>query len=179
MRKVFLQLSDTQKIYSMKIKLSFALFLFALFGMGVMNVQSQTVSLDIKNRDGGEINIDVNTLKKITFANGMMILNYRIGSVENIATSSIQKLVFTSFTGFNDLQVEPKTMIVFPNPTKEFISLKNIPDSDIKIVIYSINGLQMLTLQHYTNNEMIDISHLAKGIYLIKVNNQALKFTKL
>ena len=163
----------------MKIKLSFALFLFALFGMGVTKVQSQTVSLDIKNRDGSEKNIDVNSLRKITFANGMLILNYRIGSVENIVTSSIQKLVFTSFTGFNDLQVEPKTMIVFPNPTKKFISLKNIPDGNVKIVIFSISGSAMLTLQHYTNDEMIDISQLTRGIYIIKVNNQALKFTKL
>jgi len=163
----------------MKIKLSFVLFLFALFGMGVMNVQSQTVSLDIKSKDGGENIIEVNSLRKITFGNGIMILNYRIGSVENIAKSSIQKLVFTSFTGFNDLPVIPKILIVFPNPAKEFISINNIPDGDVKIVIFSISGSKMLTLQHYTNNEMIDISHLIRGIYIIKVNNQALKFSKL
>jgi hypothetical protein len=163
----------------MKIKFSFALFLFALFVMGVLNVQSQTVSLDIKNSDGSEKNIDVNSLRKITFGNGMMILNYRIGTVENVITSSVQKLVFTSFTGLNDLQVEPATLIVFPNPSREYISLKNIPDGDVKIVIFSINGSQLINLQHYTNNEMIDINHLTRGIYIIKVNNQALKFTKL
>ena len=163
----------------MKIKFSFALFLFALFVMGVLNVQSQTVSLDIKNSDGSEKNIDVNSLRKITFGNGMMILNYRIGTVENVITSSVQKLVFTYFTGLNDLQVEPATLIVFPNPSREYISLKNIPDGDVKIVIFSINGSQLINLQHYTNNEMIDINHLTRGIYIIKVNNQALKFTKL
>lgn len=147
--------------------------------MGVLNVQSQTVSLDIKNSDGSEKNIDVNSLRKITFGNGMMILNYRIGTVENVITSSVQKLVFTSFTGLNDLQVEPATLIVFPNPSREYISLKNIPDGDVKIVIFSINGSQLINLQHYTNNEMIDINHLTRGIYIIKVNNQALKFTKL
>jgi hypothetical protein len=163
----------------MKIKLSFALFFFALFGIGVLNVQSQSVSLEIKNRDGSEKNIDINGLRKITFGNGIVILNYRSGSMENVVTSSIQKMVFASFTGFNDHLTDAETPVVYPNPAKEFISIKNIPGNSTKIIIYSITGSQMIQLQLYASNEMIDISHLSRGIYIIKVNNKALKFTKL
>lgn len=163
----------------MKIKLYYPLFLFALYGMGIMNVQSQNVSLDIKNRDGSEKSIDVNSLRKITFGNGMIILNFRIGTIENVASSSVQKLVFTSFTGFNDIREDAKTPVVFPDPAIDFISLRNIPAGVVKIDIFSITGSQIIHLQNYTNDEIIDISHLTKGIYIIKVNNRALKFTKL
>ena len=163
----------------MKIKLSIALFIFALFGAGIMNVQSQSVSLDIKNIDGGVKNIDVNGVRKITFGNGILIINYRSGSIENVVTSSIQKMYFTSFTGFNDILVDSKSVVVFPNPAMEFISMKNIAATDTKVDIYSMTGSLMIHLQQYTTNEMIDISHLTRGIYIIKVNNKALKFTKL
>lgn len=163
----------------MKIKFTFALLLLALLGVGVMNVQSQTVSLDIKKWDSSDKSIDLNNLRKITFGGGNLILSYHVGSDENIVTSSIRNMVFTSITGINDLKTDAKSMLVYPNPGVDFISLKNVPTGDLNLVIYSICGNQIINLQHYTNDNQINISRLTKGIYIIKVNNQALKFTKL
>lgn len=163
----------------MKDKLFFALFLFALFGTGVMNVQSQTVSLEIKKWDNSNISIDVNSLRKITFESGNVILNYQTGNVDNVQTSSIRKLVFTSVTGINNLHVDGNSMFVYPNPGIDYISLKNLPAGDLSVAIYTLCGNQVMNLLHYSNTDQINISELTKGVYIIKVNNQALKFLKL
>jgi hypothetical protein len=163
----------------MKFKLLFTLFLFALFGIGVMNLQSQTVSLEIMKWDNSGNSINVNSLRKITFGSGNVILNYQTGNVENVPASSIRKIVFTSVTGINDLHIDTESMFVYPNPGIDYISLKNLPAGDLTVAIYTLCGNQLLNLQHYTNTDQINISELTKGVYIIKVNNQALKFMKL
>jgi len=163
----------------MKLKLFSALFLFALFGIGVMNLQSQTVSLGIMKWDNSDKSVDVNSLRKITFGSGNLILNYQTGNVENVPASSIRKMVFTSVTGVNDLHVDTKSLVVYPNPGIDYISLKNLPAGDLQVTVYTLCGNQLLNLQHYSNVDQINISELTKGVYIIKVNNQALKFMKL
>lgn len=163
----------------MKLKLLFTLFLFALFGIGVMNVQSQIVSLEIMKWDNSDKSIDVNNLRKITFGGGNVILNYQTGDVESVLTSSIRKMVFTSVTGINDLLVDTKSMVVYPNPGIEYITLKNLPTVDLTVTIYNLCGNQLINLLHYSNTDQINISDLTNGVYIIKVNNQALKFVKL
>ena len=163
----------------MKFKLFFTLFLFTLFGIGVMNLQSQTVSLEIMKWDNSDNSINVNSLRKITFGSGNVILNYLTGNVEKVPASSIRKIVFTSVTGINDLYIDTKSMFVYPNPGIDYISLKNLPAGDLTVAIYTLCGNQLLNLQHYTNTDQINISELTKGVYILKVNNQALKFMKL
>jgi hypothetical protein len=147
--------------------------------VSVLSAQSKSVALDIKKWDGSDKIIDLNSLRKITFAGGNLVLNYQSGSTESVVTSSVRKLVFASITGVNDVSVENNALLVFPNPGVDFISLKNVSAGVKNIGVYSICGIQVMNLQHYSNNDRIDISGLTKGIYIIKVNNQALKFTKL
>jgi len=163
----------------MKFKLFRTLFLSVILGMNIMPVKSQTVFLDIKKWDGADKKIELSALNKITFSNTDLILNYLAGTNENVATSSIQSLVFSTTTGFNKILEDKKTLLIYPNPSNDFISLKNVPETEVNITIYTVSGNQIMSFHNYSANELINISHLNKGIYIIKVNNQALKFTKL
>jgi len=162
----------------MKFKLFRTLSLFVILGIQALPVQSQTVFLDIKNLDGSDKKIELSALNKITFSNSDLILNYLVGTNENIVTSSIRKIVFSTSTGINDIQGD-HNLFIYPNPSSDFISIKNQPEGETNILIYSIAGTQIMRIQHYPGNEPIDISRLTRGIYIIKVNNKALKFTKL
>jgi len=56
---------------------------------------------------------------------------------------------------------------IFPNPTQNSLTFKNIPDG--KILIYSISG--QLVLQSIVNStaKIIDISSLPSGLYFVKL----------
>lgn len=55
---------------------------------------------------------------------------------------------------------------LFPNPSKEVIYLSNAENTTVEIV--DLKGRIMLNLQNY-QNESISISHLSKGIYIVKI----------
>ena len=108
-----------------------------------------------------------------------MILNYQTGSSESIITTDIRKLSFSSFTGVDDILVADNKLCIFPNPCTDFISLKNLTESELNISIYSISGIELLHSKLANVNQQIDIRQLNKGIYLVKVNSNILKFIKL
>lgn len=163
----------------MKAKLCRTLSLLVILGINILPVKSQTVFLDIRKWSGDNQKIELKALNKITFSSNDLVLNYFSGTNENIATSLIQNIVFSKATGFKDVNADKSTVLVYPNPSNDFITIKNTPEIEVNITIYSISGIQIMSLQSYSVNEPINISHLNKGIYILKVNNKTLKFTKL
>jgi hypothetical protein len=161
----------------MKLKFTSLLFLFVLLGISVMHLQAQSLSLNIKQTDNTEKSIQLSALKKITFSGTDMTLNYQAGTIENIGISLIQKIVFGPFTALSNTLVDDTSLAVYPNPSFDFIILKNLPENSANIAVYSINGTEIMNLSAPT--QKIDVSHLVKGVYLIKVNNQVSKFIKL
>ena len=136
---------------------------------------AQNLSLDIKKTDGMDKNINLNTLKKITFSITDMIVNYQTGINENLSLSSIQKLSFSPITSVQNT-FENNEIVAYPIPSHNSLTIKNIPLGVSELCIYSMSGTKLIILNVLNNK--IDISGLAKGIYLMKINNQILKFTK-
>jgi len=163
----------------MKSKLFQTLSLLIFLGLNVLPVKSQTLFLNIKKWGTNDQKIELIALNKITFSSNDLVLNYLSGTKENIATSAIQSIVFGKTTAINSPNADKNSMMVFPNPSYDFIYIKNVPEIEVNVTIYSINGIQIMSLPAYSVNEPINISHLNKGIYFIKVNNKALKFSKL
>ena len=164
----------------MKYKLSRKLLLVFVLASIVLQVSSQTVSLDLKNWDGTAKSIELSTLRKITFSGTDMILNYKSGNTESIATSGIRKLVFGTFTDVkNVIEDNKNVLLLFPNPSVDYISLKNTQNQAMDISIYSAGGSQIMSFSLLNSNDQIDIRGLFRGVYLIKANDKVLKFIKL
>ena len=68
-------------------------------------------------------------------------------------------------TGVNAItNADNVKIIVTPNPTTGLATVKGVAVNDLKV--YNING----ALVAKSNNETVDLSNLAAGVYLIKVN---------
>lgn len=143
----------------------------------IVNMNAQSVVLDIIRWDNTEKKVELNLLNKLTFTADDLILNYQAGAVENVTKSEIRKLVFGNSTGTNAPAVQ-QNIQVFPNPAHELISVKNLPEKLCQVNIYSITGTQVLSVQLNSVNQQINIGELPKGLYFLKANNQATKFTK-
>ncbi len=160
----------------MKHKL-FTTFIFCLFGVLFSQLKSQSTIIDVIRWDNSEKKVELSALNKLTFTTDHLVFNYLNGVVENLPKSEIRKLVFGTSTAVNPL-VSQSAIQVYPNPTYEFIRIKNIPDARCRVVVYSITGSQVLNIQLNSPTQQIDVSALPRGLYYLKANNQVAKFTK-
>lgn len=68
---------------------------------------------------------------------------------------------------------------VFPNPTKEQLTIKGIDEqySLVDYIIYNITG-QIIFQGKVQNSSTIDVRHLANGVYYLKICDITVKFVK-
>jgi len=159
----------------MKIKFSLIIIFLFVLGICFTQIYSQNLSLIIKKTDGTNKSIQLSQLKKITFSTTDMLINYQTGTNENIALSFIQILSFSPYTALNSI-FDNTGIIAYPIPSHDILILKNIPFGINELSIYSISGAKLLNLSVINNT--INVSGLTKGVYLAKMNNQVIKFTK-
>ena len=67
---------------------------------------------------------------------------------------------------------------VYPNPTSGKFSVISYQLSEGSAEIYDISGRKLSTFKLDKLSTEIDISHLANGIYFIKINNETIKIVK-
>ncbi|WP_332020082.1 M1 family aminopeptidase [Kaistella sp.] len=65
---------------------------------------------------------------------------------------------------------------IYPNPVKEKMSVSGI-HKDTVYEIFSMDG-KMIKTGTYSSGKTIDVNTLTKGVYLLKIENQNLKFIK-
>ncbi len=157
-----------------KIKLP-VIILFAMLFVQINIAQNKW--LEILKTDNTQIKVDLDNLNKLTFSATDLILNYSAGENESVSRSDIKKMVFGTSTGVQNVTVKSNFQ-VFPNPANDFIQLRNIPEGDYMVSIYSITGAQIFTVKTISISNLIDISSLKRGMYIIKANNFVTKFTK-
>lgn len=78
-------------------------------------------------------------------------------------------IITTEITDIDD----DTAISVYPNPATSGITI-NGADDDTEFVIYNLVGQQVITGQ----GNKTDVSSLTKGYYILKANNQAVKFIK-
>ena len=80
----------------------------------------------------------------------------------------------TTILAVNDSGKDP--IKVYPNPVKNSLSVSGIT-KDQQYEIYSMDG-KMIKTGTYSSGKTIDVNILTKGVYLLKIENQNLKFIK-
>lgn len=79
----------------------------------------------------------------------------------------------------NDITGEEGNLYLFPNPSTGVINITLINiEAPVELEIYDIAGTMLFKKMLYTISGPMDISHLQKGIYVLKVNGEKNVFTK-
>jgi hypothetical protein len=151
--------------------------LVCLIGLNVNTVRCQN-NLILKLVDGTEKSSVLSILNKITFSGTNMILNYNDGATIIFDESLVKKMVFSSVSAVETVAATGNEFAVYPNPAKNYITIKNTADQELSYSIYGLDGAMLMSATQ-TAGTQINISSLQKGFYVIRVNNQAMKFLKL
>jgi len=121
----------------------------------------------------------MSALSKMTFSGTNLILNFVDGTTEAISESTIQKMLFTTVSAIQNTKAEGELLTIYPNPASGFISFSNAPEGELNVLIYRMDGALIFSTKLATASEQLNVSSLTKGLYLIKVNNHVLKFSKI
>jgi len=156
-------------------------FLLALallwLAVAMSNDAEAQTSLTVRFADGtsqdyviptGGIYFDGDSVMHIQTASGLV--SHRVDEVRSV--------VFQNSNAINDATFETGKIVLYPNPSKEYITIEGGFEGSQNVVIYSVSGTAVLQ-GDYRNGDKIDVSALHKGFYIVKIGINALKMYKL
>lgn len=78
-------------------------------------------------------------------------------------------------------EFKKQDLIIYPNPTTDFLNIGNYSNKKINIKVYDIIGNLVLLIENF-QNELLDVSNLNKGTYFLLINDnqnfKSIKFVK-
>lgn len=151
------------------------LLLLLLTGM-VFNIGAQTskTKVIVTKTDGNVVNYTLDESDYLTFNDGQSLAINIAGSTQIIALSTIRKVVFEKIIdGIEEISSEIQ---IVPNPANNSFRVSNL-DKDEEMTVYSMTGQKVMS-GIVTNDQTVDISALANGLYLVKIGSQNIKLMK-
>lgn len=137
---------------------------------------AQSVSLEIKKTDQSMVRVATDDIRKLTFGNEQMTIHYLSGTQENIGIDLINSIRFGLISGLRQA-ANLGNIRIYPNPATTQLNIDKAANKRIQIM--SISGVRLLDFRCQSELAQIDISFLTQGVYLLKLDNQTVKFTKL
>ena len=154
--------------------------LLLLGGWNLFYVQGQN-NLTIKLSNGAQQVYELSAIRKITFSDNNLVVNTTDDNQNPFALSSINSILLNASN--TDIESTPEnetsSLSIYPNPASEVIYINTEIYKETDIYIYRIDGSLVLYSRLSLSANSIDVSGLSPGVYIVKTNNQALKFVKL
>ena len=150
-----------------------------LFGVAALSTEAvaQSPTLKVRTTTSAEVSqIKVSTKTHITFSNDSKQMIISENGADAPFTFNVDEIVNMTFTIDSSGTVPETTLedlkISYAN------DILTITGQDlINYAVWNINGIQIFS-GYNDSNVTLDMSTLAQGIYVVKANNQTLKFVK-
>lgn len=153
-----------------------SLIMLLLLCTGLLSAQNKELAILLGDQSVTRVSLD--QLQKITFDATTMQIHLNTGEVSGIPMGDIRYFSFDSKTGLNPMVANGASWSVYPTHAVDWISFSSLDEGSHQVKIYSVSG--QLVHEQLVNNseEQIQINHLNKGIYVVRIGNRALKFVK-
>jgi len=115
----------------------------------------------------------------ITGADDLTLADFNATLVKINGKTATLKVIDASMAGLNP-NTKANKVNVYPNPTSDKLNIE--VSSDSKVQILDLNGKRVGAERNVSANQkqVIDVTNLAKGIYMVKVsNNQSVEVKKI
>ncbi|MBP5709481.1 MAG: T9SS type A sorting domain-containing protein [Bacteroidales bacterium] len=93
-----------------------------------------------------------------------------------------ENLIETGVLNYNDIpeQINDSGFELYPNPTNDILNIKSksVDFDNAQVELYDLSGKLLLNNTLQENTLRIDVSGLASGFYIIKINGKSEKFIK-
>ena len=162
----------------MKCKLfAIGLVFSCLMWMGGLMAQSVIQTTDVTVvYNNAQSNTTFENVTKFYFSNGNLVID-QSGVETSIPTSTVQRLELAAITTQDISEWGEDAIFVYPNPTSDKLFFSCKENQEVTVSVYTMNG-QLLLSEQMNTSESLNVSSLAKGMYIIRINEQNYKFSK-
>lgn len=151
--------------------LSLVLLIGVIFSI---NAQTAKTKVIVTKTDGNVVNYTLEGADYLTFSDGQNLVINISGSPQSISLNNVRKVMFEKIVdGIEELSSEIQIM---PNPANDSFRISNL-GKDEEMSIYTMTGQKVMS-ETVTDNQTVDISHLANGLYFVKIGSQNIKLMK-
>ena len=158
----------------MYLKRTFSTLLLLI--IGILVGRAQTTTVEVRLQDGGVHSYEMGATGKLYFQNDYLFIDDGTNTPFTHLVSNIEKMLFSYDVSIKD--IETADCKVYPNPASSFLKI-SVTNADVNhYQLFSIDG-RMLMAGDCRNDESINVSALSQGLYLLKVNGQTFKISKL
>ena len=147
---------------------TYTLLLFLIASMPIM---AQQIFIE---KGTSRETIEFGNLKKITFNSTNVNILKTDGSTISASMGDIERIHFSNYSSIEDTEIAKEELFYYMSD--DCIAV-NCNAGEI-ITVYSIIGKQLVCVRQKSDNGIISIAHLPKGIYIIRINDQTAKFVK-
>ena len=117
-------------------------------------------------------------IESITFDGATMKVNKNSKETETINLAEITNISFDVSTGVNGLKVKDENLLISVKAGSNIIEIGGYDNSkNYSVEIFNTAGAKVLGYANW-RGEQLNISSLSKGVYVLKINNTTLKFSK-
>ena len=95
-----------------------------------------------------------------------------------VSKYDINGLIGCGVTSLKETKMEENTLSVYPNPTKDFVTIETQSDLWEEYRVYSMSGELVLTGTIRSEKLIIDLSNLPQESYLLNIGDRAVKLIK-
>ena len=137
--------------------------------------QRAEIQLAITMTNGEQATYSVTEDSRISFEDNEYLLISGGESTVKMPLSDIRKIVCSETVGTpENSQTE---LAVYPNPVRDALTLRNL-EGTASVRIFTLDGRLVKSFE-ITENQIVDISELPAGLYLLNVDSKTLKMMKL
>ena len=153
------------------------LLLVALTLGMAFHLVAQSTQMTIYLNNGDEKSYYMSESDRVYFENNeTLVVEITINAKsDRYNLADIRKITCSEVEGVSEASSNSTYLI--PNPVHDVVMLGNL-DGRQNVSIYSLDGRKVMSVE-VSENQLIDISALPIGLYLVKTEHQTLKMIKL
>ena len=137
-----------------------------------LSATAQHMLID-KGGDSNEV-VALDDLRKITFNGTTVNVEQIDGTKSSSSMGEINRIYFGDFTSIDETRPQSRELISYI--TREDIAINCTAGT--LVTFYDVIGAQVISIRLKNDRETISISHLPKGIYIVKANDKTAKILK-
>lgn len=146
-------------------RLIFMSLLLFMTGGGLLHAQGVKVQIN------GDQSFLLNESNGLYFHNDSLTVDG-----VSFALDDIQVITFQASSGITET-VAVEDITLAPNPVRDAITLRGIGDTPQRVSLYSTAGIKIME-QMASDGEVINISHLPEGVYILRCGERVAKMVK-
>lgn len=119
----------------------------------------------------------LSSISRILTQESALLIKTTAGVSDTYTYSNLISLTFSATTS-SEFISDKSDLILFPNPAVETIYINGLNSSHSDLKIYNISGGLVYSQKVNSSELQISVESLVPGLYLVRVNNKTIKFSK-